>query len=253
MKFFHFISHFFSSCLSLLTGGQECLCCGKYTITAPLCPECQKEKLFSWTPKSQRCSCCGKELISEIEVCTLCRNQRLLSHTNQVLPIHSYRLWKKDLLFAWKTAGMRQLSPVLAQLMADFLKKELGDLGNIPLVPVPPRKGKIRQQGWDQVQELCLYLKKYHGFHVLPLLERQSLEQQKKLDRQGRLDNLGKAYSMAKKFSRESRKKSQVQLPSKVILIDDILTTGVTLETCARALQEAGVEEVYGCTLFYVT
>ena len=228
------------------------MCCGKVSLWSPLCPECQREKLFTWTAKSQRCICCGKELISEIEVCTLCRNQRLLTHTKEVLPIHSYRLWKKDLLFSWKTAGMRQLSPVLAQLMADFLKKELDYLGNISLVPVPPRKGKIRQRGWDQVQELCLYLKNYHGFQVLPLLERQSVEQQKKLDRQGRLDNLGKSYSLAKKFTKESAKK-KIQLPKKVILIDDILTTGVTLETCARALREAGVEEVYGCTLFYVT
>ncbi|MBO5729843.1 MAG: ComF family protein [Treponema sp.] len=252
MKMFQMVSHFLSSCLSLMTGGQTCLCCGNLSLWSPLCPECQQEKLFTWTEKSQRCICCGKELVSEIEVCTLCRNQSLLTHTQQVLPIHSYRLWKKDLLFSWKTAGMRQLSPVLAQLMADFLKKELGDLGNISLVPVPPRKGKIRQQGWDQVQELCQYLKHYHGFQVLPLLERQSVEQQKKLDRQGRLDKLGKSYSLAKKFTKELAKK-EILLPKKVILIDDILTTGVTLETCARALREAGVEEVYGCTLFYVT
>ena len=147
---------------------------------------------------------------------------------------------------------MRQLSPVLAQLMASFLKSEWGDLKDVPLVPVPPRKGKIRQRGWDQVQELCQYLKNYHGFQVLPLLERQSLEQQKKLDRQGRLDNLGKSYSLSKKLSKKLAEK-KLTLPRKVILIDDILTTGVTLETCARALQEAGVEEVYGCTLFYVT
>ncbi|MBR5580549.1 MAG: ComF family protein [Treponema sp.] len=252
MKMFQMVSHFFASCLSLFTGGQECLCCGKLSSWSPLCPECQREKLFIWTPKSQRCCCCGKELVSEIGICTLCRNQQLLTHTKQVLPIHSYRLWKKDLLFAWKTAGMRQLSPVLAQLMASFLKSEWGDLKEVPLVPVPPRKGKIRQRGWDQVQELCQYLKNYHGFQVLPLLERQSLEQQKKLDRQGRLDNLGKSYSLSKKFSKKLAEK-KLTLPKKVILIDDILTTGVTLETCARALQEAGVEEVYGCTLFYVT
>ncbi|MCI6663353.1 MAG: hypothetical protein MSL09_03935 [Spirochaetia bacterium] len=252
MKLFQMLSHFFASCLSLLTGGQECLCCGNLSLWSPLCPECQREKLFRWTPKSQRCICCGKELISEIEVCTLCRNQRLLTHTTQVLPIHSYRLWKKDLLFSWKTAGMRQLSPVLAQLMASFLQNEWEDLKGIPLVPVPPRKGKIRQRGWDQVQELCQYLKNYHGFQVFPLLERKTVEQQKKLDRQGRLENLGKSYSLAKKFTKESVKK-EIQLPKKVILIDDILTTGVTLETCARALREAGVEDVYGCTLFYVT
>ena len=237
--------------LSLLTGGQSCLSCGNYAVPSPLCPECQKSRLFVWTPRECRCSCCGRELVSEIGMCTACRRQPLLTHVRQVLPIHSYRLWKRDVLFGWKTAGMRQLSPVLATLMASFLEREFGHLGgrsgrDVPLVPVPPRKGKIREQGWDQVQELCGHLKRSHGFQVLPLLERRSVGQQKKLDRRGRLDNLGKAYAM------DERRLKKARLPSRVILVDDILTTGVTMETCARALVQAGVGEVYGCTLFYV-
>ena len=116
--------------MSLLAGGDTCLCCGRHAIMAPLCKECQQERLFRWTGREERCSCCGRELVSEIGLCTTCRNQPLLTHTDGVLPIHSYRLWKKDLLFSWKTAGMRQLSPVFAQLMADFLRKELPELAD---------------------------------------------------------------------------------------------------------------------------
>ena len=141
---------------------------------------------------------------------------------------------------------MRQLSPVLARLMADFLRKEVPELVDVPLVPVPPRKGKVRRQGWDQVQELCSYLHANHGFQVMPLLERKTVVQQKKLDRKCRLENLGQAYGVDKK------RLSRITLPKSVILVDDILTTGVTLETCARALKEAGVEQVVACTLFYV-
>lgn len=232
--------------LSLLTGGDSCLCCGRHTIQSPLCSDCQQQWLFRWTSREGRCSCCGRELVSEIGICTTCRNQPLLVHTDGVLPIHSYRLWKKDLLFFWKTAGMRQLSPVLARLMAEFLRKELPELADVPLVPVPPRKGKVRLQGWDQVQELCSYLHVNHGFQVLPLLERRSVEQQKKLDRKSRLENLGRAYCL------DQRQLSKVTFPERVILVDDILTTGVTIETCACALKEAGIKEIYSCTLFYV-
>lgn len=235
------------SFLSLLTGGQVCLSCGKYTIGVSLCPECQDTRLFHWTAKDGRCSCCGRELVSEIGICTSCRSEPLLTHTEQVFPIHCYRLWKKDLLFSWKTAGMRQFSPIFATLMADFIKKELAELKDCPLVPVPPRKGKIRRQGWDQVDELCRYLKKKHGFKILPLLERKSLEQQKKLDRKSRLENLGQTYCI------DEKKLLKSQVPARVILIDDILTTGVTIETCARALKEAGVKEIFACTLFYVS
>lgn len=233
--------------LSLLSGGDTCLCCGGHTIQSPLCRYCQHERLFRWTGREGRCSCCGRELVCEIGVCTTCRTKPLLTHTAQVLPIHGYRLWKKDVLFSWKTAGMRQLSPVLARLMAAFLQKECPELVGVPLVPVPPRKGKVRRQGWDQVQELCRYLQSFHGFQVLPLLERRTAEQQKRLDRRSRLENLGRAYCV------DRRRLSKVSIPKRVVLVDDILTTGVTLETCARSLKEAGVEEVYACTLFYVS
>lgn len=141
---------------------------------------------------------------------------------------------------------MRQLSPVLARLMAEFLRREWPELAGVPLVPVPPRKGKVRRQGWDQVQELCNYLNINHGFNVISLLERRSVEQQKKLDRKSRLENLGRAYCL------DQRQLSKVTLPERVILVDDILTTGVTIETCACALKEAGIKEIYSCTLFYV-
>ena len=79
------------------------------------------------------------------------------------------------------------------------------------------------------------------------MLERKSLEQQKKLDRKSRLENLGQTYCI------DEKKLSKSQVPARVILIDDILTTGVTIETCARALKEAGVKEIFACTLFYVS
>ena len=46
--------------LSLLAGGDTCLCCGRHAIMAPLCRECQQERLFSWTGAKERCSCCGR-------------------------------------------------------------------------------------------------------------------------------------------------------------------------------------------------
>ena len=78
----------------------------------------------------------------------------MFSDLDGVFPLYPYRLWYKNLLFAWKTEGERNLSPVLAAAV----HRALGLLyGNAPvpcLVPVPPRPGKIRRKGWDQVDEL---------------------------------------------------------------------------------------------------
>lgn len=231
--------------LSFLLGGCECVCCGTISYVGPICPQCQNNKLLTWVPASNRCSCCGKELISEIGTCIGCREKNLLVHVSKMLPLHNYSGWKKELLSLWKSADTRQLSRVFARVFSSALVKELNPDKVIPLVPVPPRPGKIRKKGWDQIQDICKYLKA-DGFSILPLLERTNVQQQKKLNRQGRLENLGKTYSIHKKNIRI------YGVPKQAIIIDDILTTGVTLETCAGALKEAGVESVFACTLFSV-
>ena len=75
------------------------------------------------------------------------------------------------------------------------------------------------------------------------LLERTEAQQQKKLNRKQRLAHKGSSYVLNKKFSNK-------KLPKKVLIIDDILTTGVTLENCAITLKNAGVESICAITVF---
>lgn len=252
MVYLSCVKSFFRGVFAGLLGGGRCVCCGEFTFHVPLCIRCREKKLLDWIPSKDkdgrriRCSVCGTELVSEIDICTRCRSSPLLSHTDGVVPVHPYRFWKKDLLFMWKTEGMRQLSPLLARLASKVMACEFCANGKLPLVPVPPRPGKLRRVGWDQVDELCRYLSAWHGFRVLRVLERTSVVQQKKLDRRGRLDALGTAYVLKKDAFLDD-------IPEAVVLVDDIMTTGVTIETCARCLKEGGVKTVYAFTLFSVT
>ncbi len=159
-----------------------------------------------------------------------------------LFPLHSYRQWKKELAFAWKTEGQRRLSPLFSHLLFKALL-ELG-LEKTPLVPVPPRPGKIKEKGWDQIDELAGILKKSHGIQVLgDILERKSQGQQKKLSRQERLGALGASYDL----------RPNIQgLPKEAVLLDDIVTTGATMEKCAWLLKKAGVQKVWGLALFRV-
>ena len=112
------------------------------------------------------------------------------------------------------------------------------------VVPVPPRKGKIREKGWDQVDELCSFLHYRYNQKVMKLLTRNSTGEQKKLGREGRLETIGKAYSLL-----EEENLPDV-MPENVIIIDDIFTTGSTIESCARVLKEGGVKKVIALTIF---
>lgn len=180
-----------------------------------------------------------------------CREREGESSLDALFPIHSYRQWKKELAFAWKSEGQRRLSPLLARLLFKALK-ELG-LEKTPLVPVPPRPGKIKEKGWDQVEELAWILEKKYGILVRRgILERKSGGQQKKLGRDERLGAAGAVYDLRPDFRALADVLGLEAVPKEVVLLDDIVTTGATMEKCAWLLKAAGVQKVTGLALFRV-
>ena len=143
--------------------------------------------------------------------------------------------------------NQRNLSLLFAEICKSVIKKRISE--NIFIVPVPPRPGKIRSRGWDQIEELSEILKVKFGYKVLKLLERTEKNQQKKLDRKKRLSSKGKIYTESKLLKRLS---SENSLPEHVLLIDDVLTTGVTVESCCEILKNAGISKVDVLSLFVV-
>ena len=246
------MAHAVRTVLAELFGGEKCLCCGEDSGAVPVCGKCIDTylmKAFSLGGGSEaRCSVCGKPLVSELGKCMDCRQEPLLQHADGVFPLYQYRLWKKDLLFAWKIQNKRALSSVFAAAVTKALTM-LSPLVKPVLVPVPPRPGKIRNRGWDQIDELCAFLAYRYGFEVMHLLERTTQQQQKKLDREQRLETKGKSYVLSASIGRWQQK---CHLPEAVVLVDDVLTTGVTVESCAALLKDAGVVKVSVLTLFIV-
>lgn len=181
--------------------------------------------------------------------CMLCRENPVLKSTDRIIPLFSYRLWNRELMFRWKMQEERAFSPMFAELLCRVLRKT----GDEVLVPVPPRKGKIRKKGWDQIEELCVFLEKRYGFRVLRILERNTANQQKKLSRNQRLESIKTAYSLCKGGILQSALKPfSGHIPETVCLVDDVCTTGSTLESCAEILKKEGVKTVNAVTLFTV-
>ncbi|MBR5401779.1 MAG: ComF family protein [Treponema sp.] len=195
-----------------------------------------------------RCRICGKTLLGVKDICTQCRENPVIRNVDRMFPLFSYRLWNKELMFAWKSSEIRSLSSFFAGILNRFLKAQ----GAKFIVPVPPRKGKISEKGWDQIDELCNLLDYIYGFKILRLLERRTTQEQKKLDREGRFRQTKNAYKRVcdSRFAREL--KPYGVLPDKVWLLDDVCTTGATIENCANILKEAGIKEITGITLFAV-
>lgn len=221
--------------LSKLLSPQNCIRCGCLSDYI-LCRQCL-DYFYQIPVANRRCRVCGKILISEITTCISCTEDPLLVHTDSVFPVHAYRLWKKELLFQWKICGNRSFSIIAAEMFHTVLNRYYPSL---PVIPVPPRPGKIRNKGWDQINDVCILLKLQYGCKILPVLNRIERKQQKKLSREERLHQLGRSYEL----------KKNACIPAEVVVIDDIMTTGVTLENCAEVLKNAGVKKVHAVTLF---
>ena len=116
----------------------------------------------------ERCSVCGRPLISEIGECLQCRkadaqNEELgrSRHFDRLVSIFPYTGDYRALLSAYKFRKAQAVGNFLAEkLLAAFALFPPGFLANPTLVPVPPRPGKIRQTGWDQVECLARILEK---------------------------------------------------------------------------------------------
>jgi ComF family protein len=106
------------------------------------------------------------------------------------------------------------------------------------LVSVPLHRKRLLERGFNQAELFCQHLKKATGFSYQPILSRVCFTPpQAELSRQDRLINLKNVFVC--QGGREIKNK-------KVLLVDDVLTTGTTLNECARVLKQSGVKEVWG-------
>ena len=136
-----------------------------------------------------------------------------------------------------KYGGSARIALPLARAAAPALEALTAVSGPLPLVPVPVHAARERQRGYNQAALLACALGVGAGLPVLDLLERRrSTVRQHGLGKAARLHNLRGAFVL----------RSGVRSPPRVILLDDILTTSATLETCAQVLRAAGAASVYG-------
>lgn len=134
------------------------------------------------------------------------------------------------LILAYKIGGRRSLSAFFAGLLAAEIRAR--HPGRI-LVPVPPRPEKLRERGWDQVEELVRRLEGL-GFRAARLLARLPSAQQKRLGLEDRFGNARAAYRLL----------PGAKAAGRLLLVDDVLTTGATAEACSLALREGGAQSV---------
>jgi len=125
----------------------------------------------------------------------------------------------------------------LLQAFADArLAREKFDL----LVPVPLHPARKRERGFNQAELLGLELQRVAGIRCHSVLQRtRYTTTQTQFDRSERMENLRGAFRL--------RRRSDVR-GLRMLLVDDVLTTGSTLSECASVLKKAGAASVFAAT-----
>ena len=196
------------------------------------------------------CAACKQRLLRPLAgaVCEQCwAGLRLATHLTEryssdhavswACAVDRYEGRMKDIVHSLKYERRRSIAPPLGGLMRECGVQLLHDANLVVPVPLHPRREY--QRGFNQAEDLAREL----GPPVARLLVRtRHTPSQIELPKNERQDNVRDAFA----FRPDPRSLSPN--PRVVVLVDDVSTTGATLEACARVLKASGVKEVRALT-----
>ncbi len=211
-----------AGCGCLLLGGNACaFCLDAHQLQEPWCLRCGE-------PTSHVMGKCGKCRTRFIPELKFVRSLWWLTELNRKLWFRIKYGHRRDLLSAFRSRAITEI-PHWA-------------LEGFTLVPVPLYFRKYWDRNFNQAEEIARWLSKVWARPLCAsgLIKTKETSAQTGLSRSERLRNLKGSFQWNEK----------VRIPEKVILVDDVMTTGSTLNQCARSLVRAGVKEVGAWTLF---
>jgi ComF family protein len=223
-----------------------CRICDRLLVTAsriPICEECLAS--FERLPAIV-CATCGRPLLGHAEgvpqlvLCPACQDK-----TYAFDRARSFAVYKDALVQAILLLKFEQIGPLgawFADQLAGLVRDGKNSLAADVLVPVPLHRERERERGYNQAALISKPLSKKLGLpHKAVLLMRTRARPDKRiLSLEERWESVRGAFA--------TRPGSQVD-NLRVLLVDDVLTTGATLDACARALLDAGAKSVIGLTV----
>lgn len=233
---------------------QHCVICKKYlkreerdvcevcwnslvTLPAPFCPYCRS----LYEPGDTECSFCQSvgKTIEDHKVFMVRSLGRFDDYYEEL--IHRFKYGKKIPL------GKRLAQRLGETINGDpnFLESDLKTQNSCFLIPVPLHKSRYRERGFNQSEIIAEEISNVTGLSVLKnaLKRQKNTKDQTNLSPEQREENVRGAFVVTQ---------PEMINGKKIILVDDVITTGATLSECARMLKQAGAERILGMTIAVV-
>lgn len=232
-------SELFQAAVSLLYPATCTICRQHLRAGEYLCDACEAKIARIVPPFCETCSEPFDGSINTAFTCANCAHRAI--HFDAAVAAYRGRGIVRDVIHQFKYNRQIHLRHVIARWLCAALDDER--LRNIQfdlIVPVPLHPARQRERGFNQASVLAELLSAQTSIPCKPLLKRMRYTTtQTALDRSERMKNLHNAFRL--------RKNADVR-GLRVLLIDDVLTTGSTLSECARILKRAGATSVHAAT-----
>lgn len=214
-----------------------CAACQKPVREAhALCHSCFNAVRFTSAPACGRCGHPFEYAAGDDALCGSCLDE---------LPVYEkgwscfgYDEHTRYLLTRLKFRDRTDLAPLLGRLMVSHGAPVIDGMELV--VPVPLHRRRLLKRRYNQSLLLARKVAKAKGISLLPdaLVRLRHTAPQTGLSRAERQSNVARAFAVAAQHEAHIRGK-------KILLIDDVMTTGATLSACAKALQKAGADTVH--------
>lgn len=235
-----------------------CLWCGGVRRGGPasrlrqICGACASE--VPWI-EQVHCAACGRG-----EPCPDCVRREtsfIVANRSAVM----YTTLMKEWLARYKYRGSEKLAPMFGEmagyafgrLRETWGKEARGATARTILTFVPLSERRLEERGFNQAETMARYVGGRYRLPVVPLLARtRHTEKQSYKSRRERLESLERAFALREGGALELRR-LQAEGPLRVVVMDDVYTTGSTMQRCGETIasaasDDAGALRVYGVT-----
>ena len=209
--------------------GIKCIVCGKeiHPSRYGVCDKCKFDENDNF------CVRCGRHKVGIGDYCSECKNESL--YFDEARSAVNYTDIAQNVIWRMKYGDAKFMARPLAQYMIDVLIRSDWEFDCFTFVPSD--KKRLRRRGYNQAELLASALSALTTKPCFSLLEKvKSTTNQARLTRQERMSNLVGAFE------------TKFKPPEHVVLIDDVMTTGATLNECAKTLKKSGAKVVYALT-----
>lgn len=228
MKIIEKLKKMFVSFEDMISAEHACLSCDKEILDGTkyqLCDKCRNEleKI-----DGRYCAKCGEILSDGKMLCELCKGFEYEFDSNR--SIFYYNDTSSNIIKKFKYGGRKYYAKHIAKMMTED-KLIFENIDAIAYVPISKKRRKIR--GFNQAEEIAKEISILTNIPVVDLLDKViDKKNQAKLSQKDRLENLKGTFALNKDFEDKIKGK-------RILIVDDVFTTGATLSECASVIKQA--------------